>query len=471
MAQGWVRETLHFDRPVTVLFSTLVLPAVQRGFSAAAERHGIASGELDLRVVDGYVYTGWAPRPAHAAHPPPEDGPDLGEVAASWERERIPAIRAMHDEMRSLASPASQSRRVAGEMGRMQRLLERQFELHYDAGIVTQSGCSMLEGALARAGDPAPALTVATLLSPTDSLLRDLDAWLAEGAPRDDPRWLDAKERPSRLDLDAPTWGEAPHLMARGGDATAFREATRRAIERRDGAEAAMLARFPAEMADSLRAVLGMLRRARGAAQSINYLAGEASIGLARAACLRAGGRVLDEPGDVAHLTLDELKAALLGAPLPRGLVAQRRAAHALAARTVPPETIGEPAEELSTDPRLAALLGARARERGGALAGVGASPGRASGPARVVLHEDELDALRPGEVLVVVSLAPTWTSAMLKAAAIVTETGGLLSHAAVVAREMGRPAVVAVPGVTRRVRPGQKVSVDGETGSVVVDE
>ena len=79
---------------------------------------------------------------------------------------------------------------------------------------------------------------------------------------------------------------------------------------------------------------------------------------------------------------------------------------------------------------------------------------------------------LDPGEVLVAATTDPGWTPLFLLAGALVMEVGGVVSHGAVVAREYGIPAVAAVPDATRRLRTGQRVRVDGGTGTVqVLDE
>jgi pyruvate,water dikinase len=77
------------------------------------------------------------------------------------------------------------------------------------------------------------------------------------------------------------------------------------------------------------------------------------------------------------------------------------------------------------------------------------------------------LDALEPGEILVVHTTDVGWTPLFLVAAGVVTELGGPLSHAAVVAREFGVPSVVNVPDVTRVLRTGDIVRVDGDRGTV----
>jgi pyruvate,water dikinase len=103
----------------------------------------------------------------------------------------------------------------------------------------------------------------------------------------------------------------------------------------------------------------------------------------------------------------------------------------------------------------------------GDVMRGLAASPGIVEGRARVLVREDEMDALQPGEILVVHTTDVGWTPLFLVAAGVVTELGGPLSHAAVVAREFGVPSVVNVAGATRAIRTGDLLRVDGDHGVV----
>ncbi|UDY37345.1 PEP/pyruvate-binding domain-containing protein [Dermatobacter hominis] len=99
---------------------------------------------------------------------------------------------------------------------------------------------------------------------------------------------------------------------------------------------------------------------------------------------------------------------------------------------------------------------------------GLGASPGVASGIVRVLRAPEDADRLDDGEVLVAPTTSPAWVPAMVRAAAIVTDVGGITSHAAIVARELGVPCVVGTVDGTRRLRDGEPVAVDGSRGLVV---
>jgi pyruvate,water dikinase len=102
-------------------------------------------------------------------------------------------------------------------------------------------------------------------------------------------------------------------------------------------------------------------------------------------------------------------------------------------------------------------------------LGGLAASPGVATGRVRVIRSAAEIEKLRSGEVLVCPITTPAWTLVFPRAAALVTDGGSLLSHAAIVAREHGLPAVVGTGNATQRLRDGQIVTVDGNSGVVRV--
>ncbi|GAA3294782.1 hypothetical protein Dvina_29735 [Dactylosporangium vinaceum] len=109
-----------------------------------------------------------------------------------------------------------------------------------------------------------------------------------------------------------------------------------------------------------------------------------------------------------------------------------------------------------------------RAREARQALAtGVPCSPGLARGPVRVIRSVDEFGRLRRGDVLVCRTTDPAWTPLFRVAAAVVTETGGALSHAAIVAREYGIPAIAGVESAMHTLRDGADVEVDGTAGAI----
>jgi len=103
-----------------------------------------------------------------------------------------------------------------------------------------------------------------------------------------------------------------------------------------------------------------------------------------------------------------------------------------------------------------------------GTWSGIAVSPGSASGAARILYTPTDAARLQQGDVLVAPSTDPGWTPLFLRASAIVVETGGFLSHGAIVAREYGIPAVANIPGILNALRDGESITVDGSRGCVI---
>ncbi|MGZ8562335.1 MAG: PEP/pyruvate-binding domain-containing protein [Candidatus Limnocylindria bacterium] len=192
-----------------------------------------------------------------------------------------------------------------------------------------------------------------------------------------------------------------------------------------------------------------------------------------RRAVLRIGEaladrRLIAEPDDVFFLTRAEVLAALGGGPMPATVdVPGRRSLRTEQSRLVPPPLVGRvnPMIQRVWD-SFPGLIGARPSDQA-LVSGVPASPGRATGLVRVIRGPDEFDKLRPGEILVAPMTAPAWTPLFNRAAAVVTDVGSAASHASIIAREYGIPAVVGCGDATARLRTGMRVTVDGSTGNV----
>lgn len=168
---------------------------------------------------------------------------------------------------------------------------------------------------------------------------------------------------------------------------------------------------------------------------------------------------------DVWLMTRNELREALTKAGDLRVLVAERREELARGLADGPKPYLGDPPPKRERHAALEKFYGSGGR----ALAGAGASPGVAEGTARVVAGPHDLARVQPGDVLVAATTTPAWTPLFPSLAALVTETGGILSHAAVVAREYRIPAVVGAAGATSAIPDGARVRVDGTTGEVTL--
>lgn len=214
------------------------------------------------------------------------------------------------------------------------------------------------------------------------------------------------------------------------------------------------------------------------------------STGIARRAVLEAGRRLaadgrLHSADDAVELAPTELYAALRGEATAVADTAAERTAFRLG-HTIDdaPEWVGgpepggpPPAEWLPPDAargqRAVGIVinsifeSAPAAGNAQVISGTGASSGAVTGPARVVLAPAEMGRLRQGDVLVAPYTSPAFNGVLPLVSAIVTDRGGSLSHAAIVAREFGIPAVVGCGDATRRVSDGQTIEVDGRAGTV----
>jgi rifampicin phosphotransferase len=172
----------------------------------------------------------------------------------------------------------------------------------------------------------------------------------------------------------------------------------------------------------------------------------------------------IDQAEDVFFLTRAELDGP---GPL-REVVNQRREICERQRRLLAPLTIGQPprlvARELLAVVNAVRTTGPAPQD---AIVGQPASPGRATGPVRIVHGPADFERFQTGEVLVARATAPAWTPLFARAVAVVTDGGTLAAHASLVAREYGIPAVVATGDATARLRDGQVVTVDGGAGTV----
>ena len=107
------------------------------------------------------------------------------------------------------------------------------------------------------------------------------------------------------------------------------------------------------------------------------------------------------------------------------------------------------------------------AAEVDGEIMGKPGSAGTVRGTARIISSIAEAGRLQPGDILVAETTAPPWTPLFATVAAVVTDTGGVLSHCAVVAREYAIPAVVGTGGASKVIADGQTIEVDGDAGIV----
>lgn len=214
------------------------------------------------------------------------------------------------------------------------------------------------------------------------------------------------------------------------------------------------------------------------------------TLGLARRAALEVGRRLVErralpEATLAVHADVAELRALLVGRGPSRAELEARADEHARLDATRAPATLGgavsppPPPEWLPNEGArrvaravkvfLGAVEHGGAAPRGAMIRGLGISRGSCRGVARVCASAEELDALAPGDVLVAPTTTPAINAVLPLLGAIVTDRGGALCHAAIVAREYGIPGVVGTRDATARISDGACVEVDGDAGTVTV--
>jgi pyruvate,water dikinase len=200
---------------------------------------------------------------------------------------------------------------------------------------------------------------------------------------------------------------------------------------------------------------------------------------------------VLDDAEDVfqlQHYEIDQQLANVMlawsagsspvGTDAVRATVAERKAMLEVLATWSPPPALG-PVPEALNDPAVKLLWGitsktirtwAEAADPSSTrIQGFAASPGVVEGVARVLSSVNEIDQIESGEILVCPVTSPSWGPVFGKIKAAVSDSGGMMSHAAIVAREYGMPAVVGTGTATRRIKTGDRLRVDGDQGVVVI--
>ena len=274
----------------------------------------------------------------------------------------------------------------------------------------------------------------------------------------------------AEIDLGKPRWRDNPVDVARTLQSylqITDPEQAPDAVFRR-GAAAAERA------TEELAALLGKPRRIRFLVDRVRQLLGAREtpkfvmvrlLGMMRQYLLESGADlvklgVFGQPDDIFFLHLDELKRLPSEPSSPwRQLVSARR-------------EVAQREQLRGQVPRLISGDGHAYHEGlshgDGGLGGSPVSPGVAEGPVRVIF-DPQATQLLPGEILVCPGTDPAWTPLFLAAGGLVTEVGGMMTHGSVVAREYGIPAVVGVHQATTRLHTGQRVRIDGTTGTLEI--
>jgi rifampicin phosphotransferase len=513
----WTHDPSHYPEPMTPLSADVWFAAMGHGIRAAARELRAPFGGFETMTTAG----GWAYEedlePAWEPDPQRLERAAL-EIAERWEHELRSACWAITEELRAMRPERHAPADAAALLDRLVERVREQWRLHFLVVMPVHAAREVLHDAWVERFGKGDELEPYRLMEglPNETLEADEQLWrVAELARELDVadvirelpggvalERLGASQHGRRIrhELDAyllrfggrsrlhelsePRDAERPEvvieslrlMLEQPRDLAAERTERER---RRDTLEREVLAGLEepdrARFASVLERVCAAVPLEETHAYHIDYPGLQATrevlLGFGRR--LVAEGR-LDTAADVFLLRLQELREAVAGAwgePC-QTLVAERARELQEARGQAPAPWLGDaPDADAAVPPMVAKFYGVpgTAEWDGEVLQGTPASSGRAVGTARVISGPADFGRLEAGDVLVCATTTPAWTPLFASAGALVTDTGGILSHAAIVAREYRLPAVVGCDVATSAIRDGARVEVDGDAGRVRV--
>jgi phosphohistidine swiveling domain-containing protein len=546
---SWFLDATHFTRPSTPFYAETWTAPASAGFAAAARRHGVLSGDVVFRHVNGFVYA-WRGVRDSSGQPRPlaseaevraliENDAELAEraEAAAWTiRERgwrddlfnwddhdKPALLGGHRALLGVDPSTLRGDDLIDHICACREHLIRAVYAHHrytipcllpvgdlmahveswtgrpsDGVLQLLRGSSpvslgaddeLREAAIAIRADAAARALLEAEGDAGDCL--DLLRRLPGATRRATITYLDLiGHRPvNGHDVGEPCAIEMPGLVLR-----TLREAVEGTTAARRGDTddrlAELRAEVPAPHRQEFDTLLGEARIINRLRDERDLLADGTAEGITRRAIL-AAGRVLaasgavDDPTHLVEASFGEIRDLLLlrGGPSARELSDRAEYAGRVSPSDAPP-LLGPPPQaalpsewlppamarvERAVDLGLGAIFGTPPDDTSAGIRGVGTGGGVYTGPARVVRGTADFARVRPGDVLVASGTSPAFNVVLPLIAAIVTDSGALLSHAAIVAREAGIPGVVGCGNATARIPEGASVRVDANTGEVTV--
>ncbi|MCA9715211.1 MAG: amino acid adenylation domain-containing protein [Myxococcales bacterium] len=526
----WLFDAAHCTAPMTPLDFDLRMAPMTEGTNWASARYGLPLASQP-RLINSFVFQKaitqeFPPDEAARVWAAADEALRAGgqQLDARWRERWRPEIDEQLAYLEGFDLEGASLESLVEHLGELRRRVVRLWQIHFDIMYPVTLALSDFNDAYLDLREDAKPLDVYELLAgfPTKTTEANLRLWelgrelarapglrarvletslaalpdaLAE-SPEGQAAWARIQEylqeygqRNDDMYLDRPSWIEDPTPVLRS-----LREAMRqperdlgaelgRQAERREarlGALREQLAHHPRPVVEEFEALLSAAQASTRLSEEHNFWIDCKITYHARRASLELGRRLtergaLEDPREVFDLSLAELEARAYEAPADelRARVAARQAERARFAGAKPPSFLGVPRQFMPVE---SCLMRAMFRANGDlmspqprpdSLNGSPGSSGRARGPARVVRTLSEAGKLQPGDVLVAPATLPSWTPYFAIVSAIVTNTGGMLCHAAVVAREYGIPSVVGTRTATEVLRDGQLVEVDGDAGLV----
>lgn len=524
----WELDAVHFPRPATRYWIEINPEALKRATSEFARSYGMLFGGLEYAYVNSFAYKTVAPVPDDEVPQRFQRAEEVfrqkfwREQVNDWNRSVKPASIKAHRELQSVNPDGLSDDALAAHLTRCRDHHAAMLYQHmrFSAAAIVPTGdflahvgdwtglsAAELLG-LMRGASPVSAGSSEQLEQLISAIGQDPRAQRLVEADGDPGHALEALRALDRgtgaaasayldlvgyrlldgFDISNPVALEMPDALLRAiraaldGPTARASDVQNRIADVRARVPAPHRAEFD-ELLEEARATYP-IRDERGVFSDIW------ASGLMRRAALAAGRRLADKGRlhEAVHFVdagIDEMRALLSGADRPsadelakraeyRALHSAKEAPLTLGTPPPPPDMSGLPPAAgrmmRATGIALQALFGSsEAPHEKHRLRGLAASRGVYEGPARRVSHPSEFDRIVRGDVLVTESTTEAFNILLPLLGAIVTDSGGLLSHSAIVAREYGIPGVVGTREATERIADGVRVRVDGDAGEVVV--
>lgn len=522
----WNQDGLHFSHPLTPLFASYMIPALTEGTRLAMTTLKAPIRQFISKVHQGYFY-----QAVISAEGDPEAIQDehvkvvqplLGHLRENLANEVEDVLWPLHEEIDERARQVATADDALIALSRLQSIYFTFWEAHFRLVLPRMTAGFGFEAAFHDAFPDKNSTDAYGLLvgEMNKSLESDRALWmLAQEAVRI-PGVRDALENADNImealvndptaapfleslksylqvygwrtvyahEFVHPTWVEEPNYclaVIRGyaREAFDFDQHWTQVIRERDEKFQALFEEIhDPELAARFRDTYQIALEAWPLDEDHHFYIDAMLPAKARQLLLRVGEILvanghLKSPDDICFLYLDEAQLLLEGQAMPGvvDVVAERRRDHERQATAVPEPQLGlTPDESGPIDPIAQLIFGSGSPGLEGAqheVRGFAASPGRYVGPVKIVRGPEEFFKVLPGDILVCRSTAPSWTGLFAVAGAVITETGGILSHASTVAREYGIPCVVGTREATRVFSDGDRVMVDGSEGLAVINE
>jgi len=525
---SWTQDGVHFPRPVSRFQAEIHPPNLAAGFRDCAQLYGMLLDTLQYSIINGFAYSTVVPAPdvdipdRFAAATQVFERKLWREDLALWDDEVKPAAIKTHTELLAVDPDTLSDAALLGYIDECREHLLRMVRQHhrFNAAAIIPVGDFMAHVgawtglplseflALTRGAAPESAgsfpeldrLAVAVRGDPSARALLGSDAAGSDIIARlqRHPGEVGAAARAyldivshrllDTFDTADPAAIEAPEVLTDG-----IRFAVDRGAPAASTASDAEVARVRDKIPAEHRAMFDELL---GEARLMSRLRDERGLysdiwagGILRRALLAAGRRLvadgrIDEPAHLIEADYQEILSLIGGNPEPTAGELSERARYRKTYRSEhAPDFVGDrpspppPLDGLPPDvARLMQAVGtaigsifepADAVSEPQMVRGTGASPGVHTGTARVIDGPADFGRLQRGDVLVTTSTTEAFNIVLPQLGAIVTNAGGLLSHAAIVSREYGIPSVVGTRDATARIPDGTQVTVDGTTGEV----